>query len=120
MFDAFPSSSSWRSVPVPPWKETPAACKRHQAAGGLPYGMQQFRNRTVTGLKRVRAGEQGKWIRVKPQNTPPKDIKGFSEVFNPLIALGINPIAKKSPKSYPRPLRDRSRGMEMESFIKGS
>jgi len=31
--------------------------------------MQQFRNRAITGLKRLRAGEQGKWIRVNPQNT---------------------------------------------------
>jgi hypothetical protein len=72
------------------------------------HGMQQFRNRTVTGLKRLRAGREGKWIRINPQNSPPRDIKGFSEVFNPLIALGINPCAKRVAKilstAAPRPL----------------
>ena len=56
----------------------------------------------------------------KPAKYPPGDEEGFVEVFNLLIALGIIPFEKKSPKSYPRALRDRSKGMEMESLIKRS
>jgi hypothetical protein len=56
--------------------------------------MPRFRNRTVTGLKCLRAGKEAKWIKENPKNPSPGDPIGFAEVVNSLIELGISACAK--------------------------